>query len=92
MNRIKLIYFQGCPEAKLAKEALAKAGVEGVEEIIQDGLPKDSVYRKYTSPSILVNENLLYGIETTSSKPACSFDLLNFFDEKDFIQKLKHIF
>lgn len=89
INSIKLIYFKGCPEAKIAQEALSKAGIQGVEEILQDHLPEDSRYRKYTSPSILVNEQLLYGMESTNSKPACSLDLLNFFDEKSFIQKLK---
>lgn len=50
MNSIKLIYFKGCPEAKTAREALYNAGIQGVEEILQDNLPVDSRYRKYTSP------------------------------------------
>lgn len=89
INSIKLIYFKGCPEAQTAIKALSKAGIHEVEEILQDNLPVDSKYRKYTSPSILLNEELIYGLETRNSKPACSFDLLNFFDEKNFIYKIK---
>lgn len=89
INSIKLIYFKGCPEAVTAKNALDSAGIKGVEEILQDELPEDNKYRKYTSPSILINDELIYGMISTNSRPGCSFDLLNFFDEKSFIEKLK---
>ena len=70
---LKLIYFQGCPNASIAEQRLNEAGIE-FEKICQDSLPADSPYRAYASPTLLVDHAIIFGA-ATGADGGCSLDL-----------------
>ena len=70
---LKLIYFQGCPNALVAEQRLEEAGIK-FEKICQDSLPSDSPYRAYASPTLLINKTIIFGA-ATGVDGGCSLDL-----------------
>lgn len=85
MSYIKLIYFEGCPNAESARIALFNAGVD-FEVIKQNELPNESPFRRYSSPSILRGESeLICGFKTNTS--ACSFGEINVDDIQSKLMK-----
>jgi predicted thioredoxin/glutaredoxin len=70
MHKVELIYFQGCPNAERAREALRNAGRTDFLEINQSEIEEKSPYKKYSSPSILVDGKLVAG--SPASAGACS--------------------
>lgn len=75
MHNTILIYFEGCLNAKAAKEALRALGVE-FDSIVQDNIPKDSPYQSYTSPTILKDNQIILGRRTDGKGGGCSMDRL----------------
>lgn len=72
MPKVELIFFNGCPEVDHARMAIRSAGVANFVEVNQDNLPKDSPYRTFSSPSILLNGKLVAGSLVTGG--ACSIE------------------
>lgn len=91
MADIKFIYFEGCPEAKNLRAALLLAGINDFKVIIQDTLPKGDPYLKFSSPSILLEDELIYGIRTDGELASCTFDTINFVDEKSLIERFRQL-
>lgn len=91
MNDIKLIYFEGCPEAKNVRAALLNAGIYDFQVIHQEKLTSDDSLRKLSSPSVLKGEELIYGIRTSGEISTCTFDFINFTDEKRLIERFKEL-
>ncbi len=75
MNKmsLKLVYFEGCPNAKLAETRLTEAGIE-FEKICQDSLAQDSPYKKYSSPTLFMGEAIVFGA-ATGTDDGCSLAL-----------------
>ncbi len=73
MKTLRLVYFEGCPNAKLAEQRLREAGIE-FEKICQDSLPDDSPYKKYSSPTLLMEEAIVFGA-STGTDGGCSIDM-----------------
>ncbi len=76
MTDLKLVYFEGCPNAKDAR-ALLLTSMHDFEVIKQDDLPNNHPMREYSSPSILKGEELIYGQKIDSGSSACSAEKLN---------------
>ena len=91
MTDIKFVYFEGCPEAKNVRAALLLAGINGFKVIIQDTLPKGDPYLKFSSPSVLLEDELIYGIRTDGELASCTFDSINFVDEKSLVERFKQL-
>lgn len=91
MNDIKLVYFEGCPEAKNIRAALLNAGVYDFQIIIQNELPEKSPYRHLSSPSVLKDEELIYGIQTDSQVSTCTFDYIKLSDETALVESFKKL-
>lgn len=72
MNRYKLIYFKGCPNYSPAVEILEDIGIE-FETICQDNLSDSDLYSKYSSPTLLRDDVIIFGAEV--SERSCSFKL-----------------
>ena len=72
MSAIKLIYFDGCPNAKHARAALLTAGTYDFEVVKQNELAEDHHFKRYSSPTILKNEQIIFGSE--SGNASCSFE------------------
>jgi hypothetical protein len=70
MPRAELVYFPGCPHIERARKALLSSGILGFNEISQSNLPLNHPYQGFSSPSIVVDGELLIG--TASSSSACS--------------------
>lgn len=73
MNQVKLIYFEGCPEAKNVRAALLTAGIYDFEVIIQNKLPKDHEFRNFSSPCLLSGHELVYGTRINGDMGSCTF-------------------
>ena len=91
MNEVTFIYFEGCPETKNVRAALLKAGVFDFKVVIQDQLSKDDPLRKFSSPSVLKGQELIYGIRTDSDVASCTFDYVNFVDETSLVKRFKEL-
>jgi hypothetical protein len=74
MTAIKLIYFDGCPNAGRARDLLNEIGV-AYDEIRQDDLSATDRLRSYTSPTILNNGEVIAGSETEGAGGGCSVNL-----------------
>ncbi len=83
---LKLVYFEGCPNAKLAETRLNQAGIE-FERICQDSLAQDSPYKKYSSPTLLLGEAIVFGA-ATGTDGGCSLDLPDVPTLKTRLQKM----
>lgn len=86
MNQVKLVYFEGCPEAKNVRAALLTAGIYDFEVIIQNKIPQDDEYKNFTSPSVLNGDELVYGTKINVDMGACTY---NSGDLNKCIQKIK---
>jgi hypothetical protein len=91
MDEIKLIYFNGCPEAKNVRRALLVGGIYDFEVIVQDNLPSGDPYLKFSSPSVLAGSELIYGIRTDGEKASCTFDVINFVDDQKLIERFREV-
>jgi len=60
MAVIKLVYFEGCPNAQRVRESLEKIGYP-FSEIEQTGLTNNNHYKNFASPTILKDENVIFG-------------------------------
>ena len=74
MGKLKLIYFRECPNAKKAKQLLAKTGLP-YEEIIQDALDRNDFFQTYTSPTLLLDAKIIFGASTGTACGGCSLDI-----------------
>ncbi len=72
MNDIKLIFFEGCPNAERVRQALQESEIEFVEldQNILDG--KDD-YNNYTSPTVIKNDKVILGGEANGG--GCSLGI-----------------
>lgn len=80
MNEIKLLYFEGCPNAVRVKEMLLQMG-HAFQEIRQDRLSENDPLRKFSSPTILKDHEIIYGT-SARAEGACSLELPTFVDLK----------
>jgi hypothetical protein len=74
MASVKLVCFEGCPNAEKAKGLLRKIGVP-FDEIRQDDLQALDRYRGYTSPTILNGDKIVIGSSTEGAAGGCSIDI-----------------
>jgi len=74
MRQVKLIYFEGCPNAEKTKKALHRAGVD-FETMCQDELPESHPYKSYSSPTILKENEVVFGSRTGTGSGGCSLDM-----------------
>lgn len=84
-NKFKLIYFEGCPEAVKAKEALIKAGISDFEIILQDQLSETDEYKRYTSPTILKDDVIIFGYKMDKHS-SCTFDYKTFYELDELLK------
>lgn len=87
MSKFKLIYFEGCPNSKNARAILLSCGVE-FEVVVQDDLEKESSLQDYSSPSILFNDEIIFGQKLSPGASACSAGQ---FDEELIKTKIKKL-
>jgi glutaredoxin len=71
MENIKLVYFRGCPNYKSVKKLLTRIGVS-FDEINQDDLSDGHPLKRFTSPTILKNEKLIFGEKISDASGGCS--------------------
>lgn len=75
-NRIRLVTFEGCPNAEKARSILRELG-HSFDEIVQNKLPKDDPNRGYSSPSILVDGHLVFGAAIDRASSSCTFGVIS---------------
>ena len=75
VKRISLIYFSGCPNYWPVKRMLIEIGLP-FKEINQNDLHKGCLGKNFSSPTILIDDEIIiYGGKTHSPKGACSIDM-----------------
>lgn len=88
--KIELIYFAGCPNWQKVRDLLLEQGFKDLKLIDQNNLPSDSPYKLYSSPTLLVDSNILMGSKVcSSSEGACSMD--HQIDATELISKIKEV-
>jgi len=86
MSKLTLIYFEGCPNAEVAKEALSQYEFVSVR---QDDLPAGHPHKEYSSPTILVDETPIIGTKLSGQGGGCSLGKLNLEDIKQKLAELE---
>ena len=75
MKRLSLIYSGTCPNYKPIRQMLGKIGLAFIE-INQDNLHEGCFGKNFSSPTLLVDDDIIiFGGHTDSSKGACSINL-----------------
>lgn len=74
MGALKLLYFDGCPNANRARQLLSKVGAS-FEEVRQDDLPSTDPLKGYASPTLLDGEKIVFGSKTGEGSGGCSLDI-----------------
>lgn len=74
MGALKLLYFEGCPNAEKARRLLTKVGAT-FEEVRQDDLPSSDPLKGYASPTVLDGEKIIFGSKTGEGSGGCSLDI-----------------
>ncbi|MEZ4873068.1 MAG: hypothetical protein R2827_12685 [Bdellovibrionales bacterium] len=72
MNKFKLVYFEGCPNAQPAQDLLNAIGIE-FQLICQDQLNDSDTLRNYSSPTLLAGDEIIFGAKATGG--GCSMPL-----------------
>jgi len=70
---LRLVYFEGCPNASKAIHLLESIG-EDFERINQVNLPSADPYWSYASPTLLWNDQIVFGSKTEGSG-GCSLSI-----------------
>ena len=70
MPRVALLYFGGCPNIDQARAAIRAAGTTNFVEIDQDELSEAHPYKSYSSPTVLVDGEIIAG--SRNGGAACS--------------------
>ncbi len=74
MGALKLLYFEGCPNANKARQLLSKVGAT-FTEVRQDDLPSTDPLKGYASPTLLDGEKIVFGSKTGEGSGGCSIDI-----------------
>ena len=75
MKRLSLIYASSCPNYKPIRQMLEEIGLAFIE-INQDHLHEGSSGKNFSSPTLLIdNDIIIFGGETDSSEVACTTNL-----------------
>ena len=61
MTKLKLIYFEGCPNAEKAISLLEQTKISDYQKVVQDTLAKDDVMQGYASPTLLIDNKIIFG-------------------------------
>jgi len=84
MSDLKLVYFEGCPNAKHARAALLSSGIE-FDTVMQNDLEEESPLLNFSSPTILNGDEIIYGHKIDKGSSACSIAK---FSEDEIIKEL----
>jgi hypothetical protein len=72
MEKLKFIYFEGCPNAQKMSKSLKDLGYE-LDEIEQNSLPNGNQYKDYSSPTIIKSNRVIFGEQAEGG--GCSLNL-----------------
>jgi len=82
LAEVKFIYSEGCPNADKTRTALKTIGID-FDDIKQNDLSESSVFRNYSSPTILQGNNVIFGCETGQGRDGCSLEIPGINELKD---------
>ncbi len=85
MKKLQLIYFEGCPNAKDAKDVLSASGLD-FEIVKQEELSSENPLLCYSSPIILQKGEIIFGSKIDLGSSACSVQKIN---KEELLKKLK---
>ena len=82
LAEVKFIYSEECPNAEKTRTALKTIGID-FDSIKQDDLSESSIFRNYSSPTILQGNNVIFGCETDQGRGGCSLEVPSINELKD---------
>ncbi|MBK7842925.1 MAG: hypothetical protein IPJ71_04405 [Bdellovibrionales bacterium] len=74
MAALRLVFFQGCPNAERARKLLTEIGLP-YEEVRQDDLPFGDPLKGYASPTVLDGKKIIFGSKTGENSGGCSLEI-----------------
>lgn len=90
MGTLKLLYFEGCPNADKARQLILKAGAT-FAEVRQDDLPPTDPLKGYASPTLLDGEKIVFGSKTGEGSGGCSLDIPSIDDLRARLAEDPHV-
>ena len=85
MSDLKVIYFEGCPNAGKAINLLNDLGLN-FEKIEQTSLPDGNEFKNYSSPTIMIGNKVLFGAKASGG--GCSLHLPSLEQLRDALKTL----
>jgi len=85
MEKLRLIYFDGCPNTPRLRQFLDENHIP-YEEVLQDDLSEGDPLLAYSSPALLRGSELLYGTRLAPGVSSCTMEPLNTIE---LLQRLK---
>lgn len=74
MANVKLVYFEGCPNAIKVRRSIEETGTAFVA-IRQDDLSAGDPLREFSSPTILKDNEVIFGTKTGAGGGGCSLQV-----------------
>lgn len=81
MKEIEFVYFDGCPNAEAICSMLIELKVD-FEKIEQNSLPKGSKFKNYSSPTVMVDGEIIFGSRAEGGGCSLNIPTIEFFEEK----------
>jgi len=81
MKNIKFIYFEGCPNAQNILSILLELDVD-FERIEQNSLPDGNAFKNYSSPTVIADEQIIFGSEADGGGCSLNLPSIEFFKSK----------
>ena len=85
MSKLKFIFFEGCPNAKKVLDMMDELGLD-FEKFEQNSLPEGNKLKNYSSPTILLEDQIIFGTEANGG--GCTLNL-KMEGLKDFLLSIK---
>ncbi|MFG1485606.1 glutathione S-transferase N-terminal domain-containing protein [Halobacteriovorax sp. RZ-1] len=81
MRSIKFIYFDGCPNAQKIMNILSELNID-FEKIEQTSLTDGNQFKNYSSPTVIVDEEIIFGSQADGGGCSLNLPTTEFFKSK----------
>lgn len=72
-QKLQLLFFEDCPNLPILISILSEEGITAYEKIDLEKLPENHALRSFSSPTLLLDGELIFGGKTSNQSLSCSF-------------------
>ncbi len=85
MKKFTLIYFNNCPNYEPARQLLHQASIDFIE-VCQDKLDEADPLKEYSSPTLLMDHQIIFGSRVSGAGGGCSWKIPSLDELKEAIK------